>query len=53
MEITKSEYTKGNSTIIVDQVYTESLPLKEILKEYIQQKTMLKTGGISLRRLLQ
>ena len=40
IEYDKSEYTKGNSTIIVEGIYTEGLTLKDVLKEYIKQKTL-------------
>lgn len=40
----KSEYTKGNSTIIVEGVYTEGRTLKDVIKEYMKQKALLDMG---------
>lgn len=39
IENCKSEYTKGNSTIIVERIYTEGRTLKDVIKEYMKQKT--------------
>lgn len=44
IENCKSEYTKGNSTIIVEGIYTEGRTLKDVIKEYMKQKTLLDMG---------
>jgi hypothetical protein len=46
MENEKLEYTKDNTTIIVEEIYTEGLTIKDILKEYIKQKIMPNMGLI-------
>lgn len=46
MKNEKSEYTKDNTTIIVEAIYTEDLTIKDILKEYIKQKITPNMGLI-------